>query len=817
MILQPSFSLLAAQSGGVFSTGELGLFIVVAVGMLALAAWLLSVPLTSRRRSARDARAIIAALEDLRAGRAKSRPEIETGSPAALIFDAIERLGRDLGTRTKSSEETDRRLRTMLGALSESAVVTADADGDIRSFSEGSRVLFGWEEHEVVSRPIAMLFEEESFRDFLPKLARRSLRERGIQARTRLLRRDGTSFSADIAVRSLQLPAGDASGFLLVARDVTEQSELERRLRESEQRYRGLIEGLAEAVLIVRGGRVVYANPAFARLCDLSPTQLVGARLRDRIATRDVLLVEDRLAWLEGRAGATERLRSRLIASDDGAMVDVCIDATAIDFADNPAVLLVIRDETAQSRVEAELRRNESQLDAVLEATEEGILVLVEGGHGARVQMTNRAFLQRFGLRQDEILGMTEERLRRRFERAGGDAEAVAHVLQATAADNARQTARNADLEVTVASLVDRTGRALGRVVACRDLSDQRESERKLQLHAEQLQLSKVMLQQANRKLDGVNQDLQARTQQLDTLNRELRKLDEMKSNLLGNVSHELQTPLVSIRGYTEMILKGRLGSINEDQNRGLTLCLKNIDRLISMIDNLLVFSRSEPDLGALKLERFALHALIDEVIALLQDKLRDRELTVHKEIAGGDLPIHADRDKTQQVFINLLSNAIKFNKEGGSITITAKPGSPGFAAVVMEDTGVGIPPAEQERIFDRDYQVKRDGMESPQGSGIGLAIVRDILRSHGCLISVESEEGKGARFRFTLPMGAEQDEATHRAPSSSPPVVEAPPEPEVTPRTETAPAATDAAEPAGDDAEPASRPRFRIIRRGGS
>jgi len=816
-MMQPSLSLVAAQSGGVFSSGDLGLFIVVAVGMLAFAAWLLSFPLTFRRRLARDARAIITALEELRAGRAKSRPEVEAGSPVALIFDAIDRLGRDIGTRTKSSDEADRRLRTMLGALSESAVVTADADGDIRSSSDGARVLFGWEEREVISRPIAILFEEESFRDFLPKLARRSLRERGIQARTRLLRRDGTSFDADIAVRSLQLPAGDASGFLLVARDVTEQCELERRLRESEQRYRGLIEGLAEAVLIVRAGRVVYANPAFARLCDLSPTQLVGAQLRDRIATRDVLLVEDRLAWLEGRTGATERLRSRLIASDDGAVADVCIDASAIDYAGSPAVLLVIRDETSQSRVEAELRRNESQLDAVLEATEEGILVLVEAGHGARVQMTNRAFLQRFGLRQDEILGMTEGRLRRRFERAGGDAEAVAEALEATSADSARQTARRGDLEVTVATLVDRAGQSLGRVVACRDLSDQRESERKLQLHAEQLQLSKLMLQQANRKLDRVNQDLQARTQQLDTLNQELRKLDEMKSNLLGNVSHELQTPLVSIRGYTEMILKGRLGSINEDQSRGLTLCLKNIDRLISMIDNLLVFSRSEPDLGTLKLERFALHPLIDEVIALLQDKLRDRELSMHKEIAGGELTIHADRDKIQQVFINLLSNAIKFNKEGGSITITAKQGSPGFVAAVIDDTGVGIPAAEQERIFDRDYQVKREGMESPQGSGIGLAIVRDILRSHGCLIGVESEEGKGARFRFTLPMSAEQEEGKTPSPPSAPPVAETPPKAEATTRRETVPVATIPTEQASDDAEPSKRPRFRIIRRGGS
>ena len=255
-----------------------------------------------------------------------------------------------------------------------------------------------------------------------------------------------------------------------------------------------------------------------------------------------------------------------------------------------------------------ELRRNETRLDAVLEATSDGVLVLADEP-GRTVQMTNRAFAEMFGLHLPELLGASEDRLARLLheadeglgalaDRITGEPRGEAPSIVSVGGDTPRE------IHVTVARLTGRTGESLGRIVACRDVTERRRSERELQEQAEKLQLSKVELEQSYRKLNEVNSKLEARGEELDRLNQELRRLDQMKSDLIGNVSHELQTPLVSIRGYTEMILKERLGPISEEQRKGLSLSLKNIDRLIAMIDNLLAFSRTDPDLRNLKLSR---------------------------------------------------------------------------------------------------------------------------------------------------------------------------------------------------------------------
>lgn len=801
----------------------LGFLAVVAAVLVVAIVVLVSLQVRSRGRHLRAIRAIVVAVEELRSGQASARVTKETEPTTALAFDAIERLDQELAARSAKASKTEDRLRALTESVKDGAVITTDTDGDIRSFSSGAAKMFGWEEREVVSRPAAILFEEESFRRFLPKLARRSLRERGVQTRAVLQHRDGKSFTADVAVTMIQGPSREAEGFVLVANDATSQVELEQQLRESEQRYRTLVDGLSDGVLIVAAGSVRYANRAMGAMLDVRAEQLIETPLRDRIATRDVLLVEERLELVQARDGATDDLRFGLLLPGGRGGPVVGVHATRVDFDGAPAVLLLLRDETRELRAEAELRRNESQLDAVLEATSDGVLALTETPEGAMVRMTNRAFTERFGLVGVSILGLSERQLSNRLRALGGGAATLADFLSDAGDEGVCElisvgAAPPRQLEATVSALRDRAGRRFGRVVAIRDLTEERESQRRLQQHTEELQLSKVRLEQSYRKLDAMNRELQEQTADLDSLNQELRKLDEMKSNLLGNVSHELQTPLVSIRGYTEMILKSRLGPITDEQRKGLDLCLRNIDRLISMIDNLLVFTRSGPEVGRLQLARFALRPLIEEAAEMLRDKMRARAIGFSLEMDDDELAVHADRDKVQQVFLNVMSNAIKFNRDGGTISIQVRAGRSGFVDVRVEDTGVGIPAEALERVFDRNYQVTRDPGQKPQGSGIGLSIVRDILRLHGCRISAESEEQHGTRFLFNLPATSQAVEPPSPARPEQPPADTGTSEPAVDPEadvlidellTEPDPgtAADDPTEP------PTPRPRFRVIR----
>jgi signal transduction histidine kinase len=140
-----------------------------------------------------------------------------------------------------------------------------------------------------------------------------------------------------------------------------------------------------------------------------------------------------------------------------------------------------------------------------------------------------------------------------------------------------------------------------------------------------------------------------------------------------------------------------------------------------------------------------------------VREKIRSRGIYVTTEYETDDLTVKADRAKISQVFINLLSNAIKFNREGGRITLRVKAGARGMLEVEVQDTGIGIPPDAQERIFDRFYQVDSSSRKKYEGTGIGLSIVREILSMHGCDIRVESKAGEGTTFTFSLPRGASQ------------------------------------------------------------
>ena len=486
-----------------------------------------------RRRFQDDARSIVQALEELRSGRGHGRAETRSGTALGVVADAVQRLGVEMHNTWSEAETAAERWRAVTDAERDTAIVTTDTDGDIRSFSTGAVSLTGWDEGEVLSRPAAVIFEETAYKDLLPKLTRRSLRAQGVMTRSTIVRRDGTKFPSEVSVRMLLGQNSQPVGFMLLVRDISEQIRMENELRDSERRYRGLIERLGDGVVIVKDGRIVYVNAAAESLCGSKGAELLGTPWRDRVATRDVLLVEQALDSLaagadEGQGGA---VRCTLQGQSGSPGVEVRLSLAGVEFAGGPAAMLLVRDESAERRIEEELRRNETRLDAVLEASASGLLVLSEDS-GHMVQMTNRALAEMFGLGVQDLLGASEDRLARLLHEALPGGAAVVERITDPEADETPivlstggETPR--EIEVRVGRLVGRNAERLGRVVACRDVTVQRRSERELQEMADQLQLSKVELEQSYRKrLNEVNGEMESRTEELDGLNRELRRLD---------------------------------------------------------------------------------------------------------------------------------------------------------------------------------------------------------------------------------------------------------------------------------------------------
>ncbi len=239
------------------------------------------------------------------------------------------------------------------------------------------------------------------------------------------------------------------------------------------------------------------------------------------------------------------------------------------------------------------------------------------------------------------------------------------------------------------------------------------------------------------------------------------KELERMKSNFLSVVSHELRTPLHSIKGFVEIILMGKTGPVTELQEDFLRTVRTQTTVLQRMIDDLLEFSRMEAGRVKLHLSEVSLTAMAQSVAVKLAPLAEEAGLQLFLELPD-DLPeIDGDRMRLEQVLTNLVENAIKFTPAGGKIVISGKRQGD-RVVLTVSDTGIGIPPAEQERVFDRFYQVDGSERRAYRGAGLGLSICRHIVERHNGRIWVESEgiSGRGSRFHVELPMELKLTEA---------------------------------------------------------
>ncbi len=261
--------------------------------------------------------------------------------------------------------------------------------------------------------------------------------------------------------------------------------------------------------------------------------------------------------------------------------------------------------------------------------------------------------------------------------------------------------------------------------------------------------------------LDNLQLSLEEVTQareKLHAANEELKSLDEMKTNLLSNVSHELRTPLVAVMGYTDMILNSKAGPINEVQEEYLGISLRNIEKLVTLIENLLDFSRLHRGAEELVFDTFDLSDCARSSLQIIQPVSDNRKIKLDLITPEERVLVEGDSGKLGQVFNNLLSNAVKFNENGGSVTVEIRHVG-ASVEVIVSDTGIGIPEEALEKVFTRFYQYDGSSTRKYGGTGIGLSIAMDIVRLHGGRITVTSEFGEGATFRFSLPTLTQEHE----------------------------------------------------------
>jgi len=235
-----------------------------------------------------------------------------------------------------------------------------------------------------------------------------------------------------------------------------------------------------------------------------------------------------------------------------------------------------------------------------------------------------------------------------------------------------------------------------------------------------------------------------------------LKEVDQLKSQFLANMSHELRTPLNSIIGFSRVILKGIDGPITDMQNQDLTAIYNSGQHLLGLINDILDLARIEAGKMELNYEEVHLSEMVHSVFSTAKGLVKEKSIKLVEEVPADMPPVRGDTMRVRQVLLNLISNASKFTDEG-SITVETKvqdgPNGKLEALINVIDTGPGITPEGQEKLFKAFSQVDGSATRKSGGSGLGLSICANLVQLHGGRIGVSSEEGAGSTFWFTIPL----------------------------------------------------------------
>ena len=275
-----------------------------------------------------------------------------------------------------------------------------------------------------------------------------------------------------------------------------------------------------------------------------------------------------------------------------------------------------------------------------------------------------------------------------------------------------------------------------------------------------------ALIQLSNKQFEELYEETYIRKDELDDviidLNRtvlstekelqRLNRLENYRKEFIGDISHELKTPIFAIQGFIETLLDGALH--DERVNRSfLEKAMRNVTRLNILTRDLMEISKLETGELRSDLQSVVLKDIISDVVENLQYKANNESISLKMGTIDPKIEVNADRNQLRQILINLIENGIKYNKPDGQVTVSAKiyPKNPTKTLVSISDTGLGIEPRDIPRVTERFYRIDKSRAREKGGSGLGLSIVKHILEAHGEQLIIESTINQGSTFSFTL------------------------------------------------------------------
>jgi two-component system, sensor histidine kinase and response regulator len=474
-------------------------------------------------------------------------------------------------------------------------------------------------------------------------------------------------------------------------------------------------------------GRWLQANDAMCALLGYSLDELRELTIFDITHPDDLKTTRERyLNRMEGSENA-QRVEKRYIRAD-GSVVWVALSSTVVrDDAGKPLYTTAhIEDITERHHAQAALAEAEERFRRAFDGAPIGMAMVAIDGRWLRV---NRALCELTGYSESEMLKLTFQEITHPddLERDLAQGE----LLLSGEADSIRVEKRYVRpdkstvwLAVFVSLVLDTDGSPLYYVCQYEDIGDrkraQQEAERSLSLEREHVE--------------------------------RLRAVDSMKDEFVASVSHELRTPLTSIQGYVELLLDETTGELNDDQSSFLATIGRNSARLARLVNDLLFIAGSDAGRLELDLRDIDLRTLVMECVETARPHADDEAVTF--EISADAMPMSGDPVRLGQLLDNLVSNAVKFTPKEGRVRIDlVRCGT--NAVLEVSDNGIGIPHAQQGKLFERFFRSTLATESAIQGTGLGLSIAKEIAESHGGTIGFTSTEGQGTTFRVELPLAS--------------------------------------------------------------
>lgn len=606
-------------------------------------------------------------------------------------------------------------IGNLLESTTEHSIIATDLNGTIQLWNEGARRLYGYEEDEVIGKAnVAMLhFTEEMPSDEPREILNAALANGNWKGTLQKVCKDGRRFTARVVVTPRHDVQGHAIGFVLISNDISEEVRLSEELKAVQFYTRSLIESDIDALIATNPqGIITDVNQQMRLLTGCDRQSLIGTPFKNYFTDPQAAERGIKLALRDGHVVDHELTA----IAKDGGMTAVSYNASTFRDANG-----VVQGVVGAARDVTELKRAEANFRGLLESAPEAMVIVNEQG---RIVLVNSQTEKLFGYDRHELVNQLVEILIPKRHQIDHLAHRQAYFQRPRTRSmgmgaelfGMRKDGSEFPVEVSLSTLETEEGILVSSSI--RDISERKRTER--------------AIQEKNHELENANQ---------------------AKDRFLATMSHELRTPLNAIIGFTGTLLMKLPGPLNDEQEDQLQTIERSANHLLSLINDLLDLAKIKSGKVELDLNPVSCQSVIHEVVHALTPIAQQKRLELTSQIPDQEVVVRTDRRALTQILLNLTNNALKFTKQGVvQIKLQQHDDDDGLLTEFsVIDTGIGIRPEDQVRLFQAFEQLQGNGKDMPQGTGLGLHLSQKLANLLGGQIRVESDPGKGSHFTLAI------------------------------------------------------------------